>query len=181
MNERKVVLYISMSLDGFIARENDDLSWLSLVAKEGEDYGYNGMIERSDAYIVGRRTFEIVKKHTGGDFPMAKVMDCYVITGQEIDDEGVRSYSGNIKSLIQELKLGQGKDIYCDGGSEVVRQLMEENLIDEYIISIIPIILGNGIRLFSGIKNGISVELKELNQYESGLVKLIYRRADYSI
>ncbi|TNF50009.1 MAG: dihydrofolate reductase [Bacteroidetes bacterium] len=176
MNERKVVLYISMSLDGFIARENDDLTWLSLVEKEGEDYGYNGMIERSDAYIVGRRTFEIVKKLTGGDFPMAKVMDCYVITSQEIVDEGVRSHSGNIKSLIQELKLGQGKDIYCDGGSEVVRQLMEENLIDEYIISIIPIILGSGIRLFSGIKNEIGIELNEVKQFESGLVKLSYKR-----
>ena len=117
MNERKVVLYISMSLDGFIARENDDLSWLSLVAKEGEDYGYNGMIERSDAYIVGRRTFEIVKKHTGGDFPMAKVMDCYVITGQEIDDEGVRSYSGNIKSfsILNESQMSLSYILLFDG------------------------------------------------------------------
>ena len=58
MSDRKLILYISMSLDGFIATENDDLSWLSIVEKEGEDYGYNSFQETVDTCTVGRKTYE---------------------------------------------------------------------------------------------------------------------------
>jgi dihydrofolate reductase len=151
MHKRKVVLYIAMSLDGFIADENDDLSWLSAVEKEGEDYGYNAMQERSDTYIVGRKTYEMVLQLTGGMFPQSKMYKCYVITRQTREREnGVTFFNGEIEWLITKLKREEGKDIYCDGGGEIVKLLMQKNLIDEYIISVIPTILGNGKRLFIG-------------------------------
>lgn len=174
---RKVVLYISMSLDGFITDKNDDLSWLSLVEKDGMDYGYSSMIERSDTYIVGKKTYDVVLGLTGGKFPQAQQFDCYVITRQNIPSkDGVTFYNGSLKELIKNLKSKNGKDIYCDGGGQIVKLLMEENLIDEYIVSVIPIILGDGVRLFYGETPKINLELINSEDYETGLVQLHYKR-----
>ena len=172
---RKLILYISMSIDGFLATKEDDLSWLSQVEREGEDYGYTAFTKNIDTYIVGRKTYDTVLKLTGGNFPQAEQYTCYVITRQPRPDEnGVRFYNGDLKELIQKIKDVPGKDIYCDGGGQIVNLLMKDNLIDEYIISVIPHILGDGKRLFLGELDAINVQLKESKQYESGLVQLHY-------
>ena len=107
--ERKLILYISMSLDGFIATEDDDLSWLSVVEKEGEDYGYADFLETVDTYIVGRITYETVLSLTGGVFPQAETLDCYILTRQERESEnGVSFYNGDVETLINNLKTGEG-------------------------------------------------------------------------
>ena len=121
MNERKVILYISMSLDGFLATKDNDLSWLSIVEKEGEDYGYAEFTKDVDAYIVGRMTYEVVLKLTGGDFPQARKYQCYVITRQELPDkDGITFYNGDIGDLVRKLKSEKGGNIYCDGGGPIV-------------------------------------------------------------
>jgi dihydrofolate reductase len=175
MNDVKLVLYISMSLDGFIATEDDDLSWLSTVEMEGEDYGYGKILDRCDKYIVGRNTYEVIKKLCGGQFPHAGKMDCYVITSKSDSDENVQFYNGDLPSLIQSLRKS-GKDIYCDGGAQLVRQLINDDLIDEYIISVIPILLGNGKRLFLGDTDVHHLSLEGSKSYKSGLVQLTYSR-----
>lgn len=166
-----------MSLDGFIADENDDLSWLSVVEKEGEDYGYNAMQKRSDTYIVGRKTYDIVLELTGGVFPQAEMYTCYVLTRQHRKNEnGVTFFNGDIENLISKLKQEEGKDIYCDGGGEIVKLLMQQNLIDEYIISVIPTILGKGRRLFIGGIDKFSLKAKSSKYFDSGLIQLHYER-----
>jgi dihydrofolate reductase len=166
-----------MSLDGYIATKDDDLSWLSIVEKEGLDYGYEEMMNRSDTYIVGKKTYDVVLGLTGGDFPQAKLFDCYVITHQELySKEGITFYNGDIKSLVKKLKSAEGKDIYCDGGSQIVKLLMEESLIDEYIISIIPISLGDGIKLFQGGTARHNLELIKSESFETGLVQVHYKK-----
>ena len=177
MNNRKVVLYISMSLDGFIATKDDDLSWLSLVQKEGLDYGYADMMKRSDTYLVGRKTYQIVLDLCQGKFPQAEQLNCIVLTRQQrAAENGVDFYSGSIEELVENLKAKPGKDIYCDGGSEIVKLLMDKNLIDEYIISVIPTILGDGIRLFAGGIDSIKLKLLKSESFETGLVQLQYER-----
>ncbi len=178
MQDRKVVLYISMSLDGFIATEDDDLSWLSIVEKEGEDYGYTQFTERVDTYIVGKKTYDVILKLTGGVFPQAEQYKCYVITRQErACENGVTFYNGDMEALITQLKNEPGKDIYCDGGGQIVKLLMAKNLIDEYIVSVIPIILGDGKRLFLGGTNQINLKALPSKDFDSGLVQLHYVRA----
>lgn len=164
-----------MSLDGFLATKEDDLSWLSIIEKEGEDYGYVEFNESVDTYIVGRKTYDVVIKLTGGTFPPSGKHKCYVITRQKRESEnGVTFYNGNIEDLITELKSQSGKNIYCDGGGQVVKLLMEKNLIDEYIISVVPIILGDGKRLFIGETPMINLKALPSKQFESGLVQLRY-------
>lgn len=177
MKNRKLILYISMSLDGFIATKNDDLSWLSIVEKEGEDYGYTAFNKTVDTYIVGRKTYDIVLKLTGGSFPIADQHKCYVITRQKRDNKnGITFYNGDIEQLILDLKKEEGKNIYCDGGGQIVQLLMDKNLIDEYIISVIPIILGDGKRLFKGETPLINLKALPSKQYKSGLIQLRYER-----
>lgn len=176
MIHRKVILYISMSLDGYLAGENDDLSWLGCVHQEGEDYGYASFNESVDTYIVGRKTYEVVLKLTGGSFPQAEKHHCYVLSSKKMEENnGVHFYNGSLRELISSLKSTPGKNIYCDGGAKVVQSLMKENLIDEFIISVIPILLGKGQRLFIGDTPTTNLELIGSESFKSGLVQLKYK------
>jgi len=164
-----------MSIDGFLAKKDDDVSWLSIVSKEGEDYGYQEFNKTVDTFIVGRKSYDNILRLTEGTFPQGKQYDCYVITRPERESEnGVTFYNGNLEYLIKELKSKEGKNIYCDGGSEVVNLLMKKNLIDEYIISVIPIVLGNGKRLFKGETPMINLKALPSKYYDTGLVQLHY-------
>ena len=172
--ERKVILYIAQSLDGFIARADDDISWLSVVERENEDYGYEAFIETVDTVFMGRRTYEKVLSFDM-DFHH-KDRKCYVLSRSKSgQDANVTFYSGELSALISRLKTEPGKNIFVDGGAEVVKAFREEGLIDEYVISIIPIMLGGGIRLFKDIVVENKVELVSHKVFASGLVQLRYK------
>lgn len=174
MPTSKVFLYISMSLDGFIATEDDDLSWLDAMMVEGEDYNYGEMMARTGSYVVGRKTYDKVVDMVG-EFPQQKNFPCYVITRQNISDqENLTFYDGDIQELVDRLKKEGRGDIYCDGGGQIVKLFMDAGLIDEYIISIIPTILGSGKRLFSGGTAPRKVKLTKEERFNSGLVQLRY-------
>lgn len=171
--ERKVILYIAMSLDGYIAKKDDDLGFLSMVEKEGEDYGYNDFVSTVDAVIVGRKTYDKVLS-MGYDFPHSN-KDAYIITRTARDPIGsVKFYTGSLPALVAELKAKQGKHIFVDGGAEIVHELLKENLIEEFYISIIPILLGDGILLFKDERPELKLKLMSAKQFETGLVQLHY-------
>lgn len=166
-----------MSVDGYISTPDDDLSWLEQVQLEGEDYGYSDMQNRCDTYIVGRKTYDVVCSLCGGTFPQSELFECYVITREERPPEnGVLFYNGDVDDLIASLKEKEGKDIYCDGGGQVIQLLMKQHLIDEYIISVIPTFLGDGKRLFIGETPPQNLTLMGAEAYKSGLVQLKYKR-----
>lgn len=174
---RKVVLYISTSLDGYIATKNNSLEFLSIVEQEGEDYGYNDFIKSVDAVIIGRKTYEKVIE-MGYEYPH-KDKDVYIITRTAKPSVGTfQFYTGDLAQLVNQLKTKAGKNIYCDGGSEIANELMQANLIDEYIISIIPVLLGDGIKLFKDGRPEQKLELVSTKQFEKGLTQLHYKRAD---
>lgn len=175
--ERKLKLYISMSLDGFIARKNDDISWLNAMDQEGEDYGYFDFVKGVDTYIIGRQTYDVVRGLLDGKFPQSEQYDCYIITREDrANTDGVTFYNGSVKSLIEEIRTKPGGDIYCDGGGQIVQLFMKEDLIDEYIVSVIPIILGDGKRLFLGGAESLNIKLVGTKSFDSGLVQLHYVR-----
>lgn len=178
MNERrKVVLYIAESLDGFIAREDNDISWLSIVEKSEEDYGYKDFIDTIDIVIMGRKTYEKVLSF-GIEFPH-KDKRCYVLSKTlRGTNENVQFYNGSINNLIKMLKGEDGKNIFIDGGAEVVREFRSENLIDEYIISIVPVLIGKGIRLFKDTDTESKLKLVESKVFDSGLVQLRYQKME---
>lgn len=174
---RKVILYIAMSLDGYIADANDDLSFLLMVEQEGEDYGYSDFVKTIDTIIIGRKTYEKVIS-MGYDYPHTD-KEVYIITRTKRPQSGVfKYYSGDLKELVLRLKSQQGKNIYCDGGAEIAHELLKSRLIDEFIISVIPIFLGGGTRLFKDGRSEQKLKLLSTKRFNKGLVQLHYIVAD---
>jgi dihydrofolate reductase len=172
-NDRKIILYIAMSLDGYIAKPNDDLSFLSIVEKEGEDYGYNDFVATVDTVLIGRKTYDWVTKQV--EFPHAD-KTAYVITRTPRPSIGnTFFYTGDIVELINKLKSEPGRNIFCDGGAEIVNELLKNNLIDELIISVIPVLVGEGTRLFKEGRPERALKLIAAKTFESGLVQLRYQ------
>ncbi|MGG7661112.1 dihydrofolate reductase family protein [Dyadobacter sp. BHUBP1] len=172
---RKVFVYIAASLDGYIAKHDDDLTFLSLVEQEGEDYGYGEFIDTIDTVIIGRKTYDKVQA-MGIEYLRAD-KEYYIMTRTPRAQEGnVRFHTGDLKALIDELKQKEGKHIFVDGGAEVVNQLIRLDLIDEYIVSLIPILLGDGIRLFKDGRPEQNLTFVSSKSFEKGLVQLHYMR-----
>lgn len=172
---RKLSLFIAVSLDGYIAKPNDDLSFLKIVEQEGEDYGYAEFTSDVDTIILGRKTYDFVLREIGSSHYDNGNRDVYVITSDLRPSSGrVKFYNGNLTELIQRLKNESGGKIYCDGGAEVINHLLNNNLIDEMIISIIPVLVGNGVRLFKDGRSEQNLRLVNTRTYNSGLVQLHY-------
>ena len=174
---RKISLFIAMSLDGYIAKPNDDLSFLKLVEEDGEDYGYAEFTANVDTIIIGRKTYDYVLKEIGASHYDNGQRDVYVITRTERPQIGrTIFYTGNIAELVEKLKSEKGKNIYCDGGAEVINELLKNSLIDEFIISIIPVLLGNGTKLFKDGRPEQILEFVSAKTFETGLVQLYYKK-----
>ena len=177
MSTRRVILFIAMSVDGYIAREDGDIEFLSSMEAPGEDYGYGEFVKTVDTVIMGRKTYDKVMSF-GIEFPH-RGRKCYVLSRTRTGvDENVEFYDGDIRMLIGELRSTQGLDIFIDGGSEVVFELMQRNLIDRYIVSIIPTLVGKGIPLFRNGRPEQKLTLVRSQSYPSGLVQLWYDRAE---
>jgi dihydrofolate reductase len=170
--ERKLVLYIAMSVDGFIAKKDDNIDFLSVVDIAGEDYGHTDFLNRVDTVIWGRRTFDKVLSF-GGELPYSD-KQVYVISKTRTGNHGCIEYKSDPAALVKDLKKQEGKDIYCDGGAEIVSELLKDHLIDRIIVSVIPHLLGTGIRLFKDGLPGHRARLLRCATFPSGLVQLWY-------
>ena len=174
---RKLIIFIATSLDGYIAKPDDDLSFLKLVEKEGEDYGYNDFVATIDTIIVGRKTYDYVLKKIGPSHYDNGERNVYVISRTEKPGVGRTTFfTGNLTELVNRLKSESGKNIYCDGGAEIINELLKNDLIDEFIISVIPVLVGNGTRLFKDDRPEQELELVSAKTFETGLTQLHYER-----
>jgi dihydrofolate reductase len=171
---RKLILYIAMSLDGYIAQPDDNIDFLSVVEKPGEDYGYKKFIDGIDTVLMGRRTYDkvltLAPEYSHSD------KKSYIITRTTRKAEkNITFYNGNLTELVSKLKEQPGLNIFVDGGAELVCSLLDQKLIDEMIISVIPVLLGDGIRLFMAGFPTQNLELKSSQSFgETGLVQLHY-------
>ena len=172
--DRKLILYISMSLDGYIADSNNSLDFLSVVEEENQDYGYFDFIKTIDTIIIGRKTYDKVLS-MGFEYPHTD-KEVYIITrNEDYTSSNYKYFNGDLKELVKTLKNKEGAHIYCDGGAEIANELMHHKLIDEYIISIIPVMLGNGVRLFKDNRPPENMKLISSNAYKKGVVQLHYQ------
>lgn len=171
---RKVIVYIAASIDGFIAGPDGNLSFLSSVEKEGEDYGYAAFTATVDTVIVGKNTYDKVLS-MGYAFPHSN-KESYIITRTEHPAESfVTFYTGDVAALVRNLKAKEGQTIFVDGGAYVVNLLLKHQLIDEIYLSIIPVILGSGISLFKQGNPLQAAVLQSVRHFDTGLVQLHYQ------
>lgn len=158
MKERSVVLYIGISLDGYIATADDSLEWLLSTEGSG-DNGFGEFYNTVDTVIMGKRTLDWILKEENGQLPYTD-KECYVYTTKTLDDMGhIHFTSEEPKKLIEKLKQQDGKKIWIVGGSQIIDMMRKDDLIDEYILSIAPVILGDGIPLFcKGEKSKLTLD-----------------------
>ena len=154
---RKVVLFIAESLDGYIATKEDDLEWLINTEGEG-DNGYSEFYDTIDTIIMGRRTYDWIVNHEGDNFPY-EGKQCYVLSdSRQGKDKNVEYVNGDITEFMQKLKQEEGKDIWIVGGGSMLHEFIEKRLVDEWIITVTPTILGDGIPLFK--RHGFETRLR---------------------
>lgn len=175
---RKVVLYIAASLDGLIARPDGSLDWLDAAAVPGEDYGYGEFLATCDTLLVGGVTFRQLLGF--GDYPYAgKRVHVFTRHGPVDVPEGaeVEFTDMDPAELTRALKAEPGDDIWLVGGSAVIRPVMDAGLVEEIILSVIPVVLGDGIPLFARGTLEKRLELLDERSYPGGIVQLRYRPA----
>lgn len=163
--KRKVVLFIAMSLDGYIARKNGAIDWLDTnVDDPVEDFSYEKFYSTIDTVIMGRTTYDQVINELSPDLYPYKDIQSYVLTSRPAQPKKhVKFINEEISELILRLKREAGKDIWIVGGHSIIKPLLQHNLIDEFRITIIPTLLGNGIPLFDSFQD--EIKLHQVNSY----------------
>ena len=172
---RKSILYIAISLDGYIAGPDEDLSFLDVVQQENEDYGYGDFIQTVDTVVMGRKTYDWIMAHVP-EFVHADKTTFIITRTERQSTENTRFHTGDLSDLVRRLKTESGKNIFIEGGAEVVKTLLLDDLIDEYVISIIPVLVGGGTKLFEDGRPQQTLKLISTKQFDSGLVQLHYQR-----
>lgn len=169
----KVTLYIAASLDGFIAEKDGGIDWLSMVESKETDYGYADFYRSIDAIAMGSKTYKQVLEF--GAWPYAG-KPCYVFTRRGLTSKrkDVIFTSANPDAVIQEMQSRGLHSIWLVGGAQLTAEFSRLRLIDEYIVSIIPIILGEGIPMFLPSGTEIKLQLLDVINFPSGLVQLRY-------
>lgn len=174
---RTVVLFIAMSLDGYIADHNGNVDWLSGQNEAGETSDtYSSFVKEADTVIMGWNTYDqIVRELSPSVWPYPDLTS-YVITHKKAVSTDPLIFScENPGEIVTRLKRKPGKDIWICGGANIAQQLMRENLIDTYHISVIPTLLGTGIRLFDSTNRPLPLQLVHTQHY-NGIVDLVYTR-----
>ena len=170
----KVFGSMAVSLDGFIAAKNGDLSWLNSSMKAGEDYGLEKTLKRTGAYIIGANTYKEMLK-SGVPMGSSETLT-YVVTHQKDlkPNKYTEIYQGDLKLLVKKIKAQIDKDIWVFGGGDLLTQFIELDLLDELGIAVMPVMLGDGVRLFGNLKDWKKLSLTDCKFFKSGIVLLNY-------
>ncbi|MDP4551295.1 dihydrofolate reductase family protein [Alkalihalobacillus macyae] len=164
MSERKVSVYIATSVDGYIATENDSLDWLFRSEPEG-DAGYGEFYDTVDTVIMGRRTYDWVMEQVEGKYPYED-KESYIYTSRlEKNASDITFTNEKPSTLIDRIKKVDGGTIWLVGGGALINEFLQNNLIDEFIISIAPALIGKGIPLFKNSEMEHNLELTDVRRY----------------
>ena len=171
----KISVYIATSLDGFIARKNGDIDWLPPGSDGNEDYGYAEFMSTIDHIVMGRNSFE--KVLTFGEWPYDKKV--IVLTSRDLTlppelANKVEPLHLSPRELVQEMDIRGAKSIYLDGGVTIQR-FLREGLVDEIIITTIPILIGEGLPLFGLLDKDTKLELIKSQSFKNSFVQNRYK------
>lgn len=169
---RKIIYYMAASLDGCIAREDGAIDWLPVPSRR-EDFGYAGFLRRIDTLVVGRKTYEKLLELV--PWPYGR-RTCYVLSRRWAGhrDARARFVGGNVAALLRRLRRRPGRDIWLVGGGESAHACLEAGLVDEVILTIVPVVLGGGVPLFLRSPRTRRLKLRRCRAFAGGLVQLHY-------
>lgn len=171
---RNCILYIAISLDGYIADRDGRVDWLTDSGNGEGDESYSRFLEQVDTIVMGWNTYhQIVSELSPGQWPYCG-MTCYVITHRALSStDSIRFVNCRPCKLIRSLKTRAGRGIWICGGAQIVAPLLASGAIDRYHISVIPMILGGGIPLFPAGTPQIPLRLLRAESH-CGITELVY-------
>jgi dihydrofolate reductase len=175
-SDMKTIVYIGTSLDGFIARKDGDIDWLTQFANEEAINAYQELMNRIDAIVIGRGTFD--KVLTFPSWPYEKTVFVLSSSIKQVPErvkEKVSILATKPRELLSYLTEKGFSSIYVDGG-KVIQDFLKENLIDELIISKVPVVIGNGIPLFGYLDKDIQFNHVKTVVASNGLVRSYYHK-----
>lgn len=157
-----------MTLDGFIASKDGSVGWLDKYSASKEDYGYKAFLDSISTVIMGNTTYKQILGF--GEFPY-KDKECYVFSRNSKEkDKNVSFVSGDIKKFAEKLD----GNIWMLGGAGIFNEFLKHNLVDEFIITVMPELIGGGILLFK--ENNKNLELLDTKSFTNGVVQLQYKQ-----
>lgn len=169
--------FIGTSLDGFIARKNHDIAWLTDFPTQGEDHGFEAHMARVDGVVMGRGTYDAIKHMRPWYYSKPVVVLSRTLTQADIPAETADKIevmaAAPDAAMATFAARGWGA-VYVDGGS-VIQSFLRAGLIDELVISRIPVLIGEGIALFGALEADVMLEHAQTRAFPSGLVQSVYR------
>ena len=164
----KITLFIASSLDGYIAKENGDIDWLPQTG----EFGYDDFIKSVDTVVMGKTTYYQVL--TFGNYPY-KDKKSFVFTRNSNQNKDENSkFVSDVEKFVKDGFPNAGDNIWLVGGAEIISSFVNLEVVDEIILSIIPVVLGKGIQLFKNIEKKVKLELIKTTDYNT-LVELHYK------
>ena len=168
---RKIIVNIATSADGYVARRDGDLEWLTSRPAPKGFYGMGKFMESVDAKVLGRKTYEMSVRLG------AKFDHHYVFSRQPppaLVPAGVEFVHDAIATFAQRLKHEKGKNIWLMGGGDIIASFLDAGAIDEFILSIVPIFLGEGIPLIAPRHRHVPLQLRSVRDFPDGVVQTHY-------
>lgn len=174
MPKRQIIVNIAASADGYVARTDGSLDWLTGRSAPKGFYGLPKFSRSIDAKILGRKTFDLSVK-MGANFNADDVH--YVFSRQPPPvflPAGVEFVTGSIRGFAERLRKQTGKNIWMMGGGEIIGSFLDEQAIDQFIISTVPTFIGEGIPLLAPRHREVPLRLVSLKKFPDGVVQLHY-------
>jgi dihydrofolate reductase len=174
MARPRISVFIAHSVDGYIATDDDSLDWLFASGAEGEDYGYDAFMADVDAVGMGRGTYRFLERMPE---PHSYGRPVYVFTSH-VDDTPMPGYSfwtRTPEQAVAEWEEAGHRRVYLDGGS-LISQFLEAGLVDDLTLTLAPLLLGSGKRLFHRIPVSTPLRLVDVQAFPSGMVNHRYLR-----
>jgi dihydrofolate reductase len=172
--KRKIIVNISTSADGYVARTDGNLDWLTRRPAPKGFYGLPKFSRSIDSKILGRKTFDLSVK-MGASFSAYDVH--YVFSRRPPPSSvpaGVQFVTESIRVFAERLRKQTGKNIWMMGGGEIIGSFLDEDAIDEFIITVVPIFIGEGILLIAPRHREVPLGLLSLRRFSDGVVQLHY-------
>ena len=175
-SEKSLVYFVAQSLDGYIAKSDGDISWLEKFGSSTEDFGYSSFYSSIDSLIMGGYTYNQLIQFKNWPYPDKPT---WVLSHNTPSNqpEGVKFTTSGPEEILQSIRNSSRKKTWLVGGGKTAAHFLNRSLITDFIVTLIPILLGSGIPLLNSITGHYHLILKEKRVYPQGLVQLHYRLA----
>jgi dihydrofolate reductase len=179
MPKRKIIVHIATSADGFIARKDGGIDWLDRPVPKGVDYGLAAFYKSIDTILYGRKTYDVAVKFVadGIEIPHDARVRNYVFSRRRAPKKilpGFEFVKEPIKKFVKSLRAQKGKDIWMMGGGGIIGSFLDEGEIDDFVISVIPVFIGEGIPLIAPRHRTVPLKLLSTKKFSDGVLQLHY-------